>query len=121
VTQLEKVWYTIQIKPQLHNVFMLYCYICSYYYFLGGEDQLTLLTILGLLDNGCSPVCDITVFEVFLFLEVTIQMGHDICYNLEDYWPITEALFSPLYGKTVKYNRYLHILGFLNFQTMTLL
>jgi len=38
------------------------------------------------LDNGPSPEPDITEAEMFVFLAVTIQMGHGIRDKLTDYW-----------------------------------
>jgi hypothetical protein len=68
------------------------------------------------MDNGPSPVLDVNESEMFLFLVIIIQMGHDIHDKLKDCWSTTELLFSPFYGKTP-----LHILIFLHFQTMTML
>jgi hypothetical protein len=54
---------------------------------------------LNFLDNGPSPVPDVTESETFLFLALIIQVGHDIRDNLKDCWLTTERFFSPFYGK----------------------
>jgi hypothetical protein len=41
---------------------------------------------LDTLDNGPSPAPDTTDCELFLFLTIIIQMGHDIRDRLKDYW-----------------------------------
>jgi hypothetical protein len=70
---------------------------------------------LGFLDNGPFPVPEVTETEMFLFPSIIKQMGHSIHENLKDYWSTTEELFSPFYGKTTRYDRFLHHLRFLHF------
>jgi hypothetical protein len=70
---------------------------------------------LDFLENGPSLVPDITESEMFLFLVVVIQMGHDIHDNLKDYWSTTEQFLSPFYGKIVRHDKFIYIHRFLCF------
>ena len=67
------------------------------------------------LDDGPSPEPDVTEAETFVFLALTIQMGHDVREKLTDYWATLDQLYTPLYGTMMKRNRYLHILRYLHF------
>lgn len=66
-----------------------------------------LSTDLDFLDDGPSPVLDVTESEMFLFPAVIIQMGHDTSGNLMDCWLTAEQFFSPK-EKTVGHDRFLH-------------
>jgi hypothetical protein len=70
---------------------------------------------LDVLDSGPSPVPDVTESEMFPFLEIIVQLGHDIPDKLKDCWSTTEQFFSPFYCKTVRHDRFVHILRFLHF------
>ncbi|PNF17185.1 hypothetical protein B7P43_G06584 [Cryptotermes secundus] len=70
---------------------------------------------LDSLEDGPSPLPDITDSEMFLFLGVIIQMGHDIRDQIRDYWATAEQFLTSFYGKTLKRDRFLHILRFLHF------
>jgi hypothetical protein len=70
---------------------------------------------LDTLDNGPSPAPDITECDMFLFLAIIVQMGHDIRDSLKDYWTVTEQFCTPFYSKTMICNRFLHILQYLHF------
>ena len=70
---------------------------------------------LDTLDQGPSPVPDITEAEMFVFLAVTLQMGHSLRVRLADYWSTAENYYTPFYSSTMKRDRYWHILRFLHF------
>ena len=70
---------------------------------------------LDTLEDAPSPVPDITESEMFLFLAVTIQMGHCLRDRLTDYWSTSENFYTPFYSSTMKRDRYWHILRFLHF------
>jgi hypothetical protein len=70
---------------------------------------------LSTLDDGSSPQPDVTESEMFLFLAIIVQMGHDIRYSLADYWSMTEQFHTPFYSKTLKRDRFFHIIRFLHF------
>ncbi|PNF14553.1 hypothetical protein B7P43_G14961 [Cryptotermes secundus] len=65
--------------------------------------------------DGPSPRPDVTESEKFLFLGIIIQMGHDNRGRLKDYWSTLEQFATPFYSKTMKRDRFLHILRFLHF------
>jgi hypothetical protein len=66
-------------------------------------------------DEVLSVQCDVTEAEMFVFLALTLQMGHTIQGRLEDYWTKLEQLCCPFYGQTMVRARYCHILRFLHF------
>jgi hypothetical protein len=76
---------------------------------------------LDTLDNGPSPAPDITQCEMFLFLTIIVQMGHDIRDSLKDYWTVTEQFHATFYSKTTTHDRFLHILHYLHFSIRMLL
>ena len=67
------------------------------------------------LDDGPSPEPDVTEAEMFVFLALTIQMGHGVRDKLTDYWSTLDQLYTPFYGTMMKQDRYLHILRYLHF------
>jgi hypothetical protein len=67
------------------------------------------------LKDGPSPLPDITEAEMFVFLALTIQMGHCLRDKLTDYWSRNEQLHTPFYSNMMKRDRYFHILRFLHF------
>jgi len=67
------------------------------------------------LDDGLSPEPDVTEAEMFVFLALTIQMGHGVRDKLTDYWAILDQLYTPFYSTMMKLGRYLHILSYLHF------
>jgi len=67
-------------------------------------------------DEELSAQRDVTEGEMFVFLAVTLQMGHTIQGRLEDYWTKLEQLCCPFYGQTMVRARYHHILRFLHFR-----
>ena len=66
-------------------------------------------------DNGHSPEREVTEAEMFVFLALTLQMGHTVQGRLEDYWTKMEQLRTPFYGQTMARARYYHTLRFLHF------
>jgi len=50
-----------------------------------------------------------------LFLAIVVQMGQDQRDTLNDYWSTLEQYFMAFYGKTMKWDRFYHILRFLHF------
>jgi len=66
-------------------------------------------------EDGPSPRRDVTEAEMFLFLALTLQMGHTVQDRLEDYWTKMEQLHIPFYGQTLAHARYCHVLCFLQF------
>jgi len=66
-------------------------------------------------DDGHSPQCEVIEVEMFVFLALTLQMGHKVQGRLEDYWIKMEQLRNPFYGQTMARARYCHILRFLLF------
>jgi hypothetical protein len=95
------------------SVFMLY--FSGIIHLLVVETNRYYHQYLGRLDDGPSPVPDVTDSEMFLFLGIIVQMGHDIRDRLRDYWSTTEQFFTPFYSNTMKRDRFLHILRFLHF------
>jgi len=66
-------------------------------------------------DNGHSPEHEVTEVEMFVFLALTLQMGHTVQGRLEDYWTKMEQLRPPFYGQMMAHARYYDILRFLHF------
>jgi len=67
------------------------------------------------LDNGPSPEPHVTEADMFMFLALTIQMGHGVRDKLTDYRATVDQLYTPFYGTMMKRDRYLHILRYLHF------
>jgi hypothetical protein len=53
-----------------------------------------LLHYLNKLGDGPSPLCGVTETEMFLFLALTLQMGHDLRDRWTDYRPKMEQFYS---------------------------
>ena len=53
--------------------------------------------------------------ETFVFLAITIQMGHCIRDKLTDYWSRAENFYTSFYSNAMKWDRFFHILRFLHF------
>ena len=62
------------------------------------------------LDDGPSPEPDVTEAEMFVFLALTIQMGHSVRDKLTDNWATVDQLYTHFYGTMMKWERFLHIL-----------
>ena len=67
------------------------------------------------LDNGPSLEPDVTKAKMFVFLALTIQMGHGIRDKLTDCWATVDRLYAPFCGTMMKWDCYLHILCYLHF------
>jgi len=70
---------------------------------------------LDRLDNGPSPEPDVTEAKMFVFLALTIWMGHGVRDKLTDYWSTLGQLYTPFYGTMMKRDQYLHIPCYLHF------
>jgi len=57
---------------------------------------------LDTLDEVQSPLPDVTVQEMSLFLAIIVQMGHNQRGMLKDYWWTHEEYFTAFYGNTMK-------------------
>jgi hypothetical protein len=55
---------------------------------------------LDTLKEGWSPLPDGPVQEMYLFLAIILQMGHDIKDTLKVYWSTLEQFSMSFYGKT---------------------
>jgi hypothetical protein len=66
-------------------------------------------------DKTPTPLPDIMNSEMFLFLAITVQMGHDIHDRLRDCWTRTEQFFALFYPNTMTRDHFLHILCYLHF------
>ena len=67
------------------------------------------------LDDGPSPEPDVNEAKMFVFLALTMQMGHGVRDKLTDYWSTLDQLYIPFYGTMMKWDQYLHILHYLHF------
>ena len=67
------------------------------------------------LDEGPSPLPDVTEAEMLVFLMKTIQMGHCIWDKMTDYWATTKHFHTSFYSSAITRDRYFHILRFLHF------
>ena len=52
---------------------------------------------------------------MFVFLALTIQMGHGVRDKLTEYWSTLDQLYTPFYGTMMKRDQYLRILRYLHF------
>lgn len=90
-------------------------------YFTSVTDVLVLETIrhyhqhLDRRDRTPSPLPGITNSKMFLFQTITVQIGHDICDRLRDYWTSAAQFFTPLYPSTTTQDHFLHILRYIHF------
>jgi hypothetical protein len=96
--------------------------ICEFMLFFTGiihllveETNLYYHQYLDSLEDGPSPLPDVTDFEMFLFLGIIIQMSHYIRDRLRDYWPTAEQFLTSFYSSTMKRDRFLNILRFSHF------
>lgn len=58
---------------------------------------------------------NVTFEEMYKFLALLINMGHDQRDLLKDYWRKDEQFHTPFYSNTMVRDRFLHILRFLHF------
>jgi len=54
--------------------------------------------------------------ELYRFFAAIIQMGHDQCDCLKDYWSREEQYFTPFYSKTMVHDRFFRIIRFHHFE-----
>jgi len=69
------------------------------------------------LDGQAGSSCclsDITLPDMMTFVALALQMGHALKDTLHDYGSRLRQLHNPFYGKTMKQDRFLHILCFAN-------
>ena len=66
-------------------------------------------------DEQHHPQRDVTEVEMFVFLALTLQMGHTTQGRLEDYRTKLDQLCCPFYRQTIARSRFYHILRFLHF------
>jgi CRISPR/Cas system endoribonuclease Cas6 (RAMP superfamily) len=53
--------------------------------------------------------------EIYFFLPIIVQMGHDQRDKLKDYWSRQEHFFMALYGNTLNWDRFFLILWYIHF------
>jgi hypothetical protein len=56
-----------------------------------------------------------TLKEMYSFLALILQMGHDIRDTLKVYWTTAEQFSTPFFRKMMKQDRFCHILRYLHF------
>jgi hypothetical protein len=59
---------------------------------------------------------DITMEELYKFLAIIIQMGHDQQDSMKDYWSRKEQYHTPFFHNTLVCVRFFHIFRFLHFE-----
>jgi len=52
---------------------------------------------------------------MFVFLALTIEMGHGVRDKLTDYWTTVDQLYTNFYGAVIRWDRYFYILRYLHF------
>jgi hypothetical protein len=70
---------------------------------------------LVVLDDGPSPLPDVTESEMFLFLVIIVQMRHAVQGSLSDLLVTIEQLLAPFYSSTMKREWFFYIIRFLHF------
>jgi hypothetical protein len=70
---------------------------------------------LDILDDGPSPLPDVTESEMFLFLVIIAQMRHGIWNSLSDLLVTIEQFLTPFCGSAMKCDWFFYIIRFLNF------
>jgi hypothetical protein len=70
------------------------------------------------MEDGPSLLADVTEMEMFLFLALIFQVGHDLRQRLTDCWSKTEQFYTPLYSHTLKWDRCLHTQCFYHFEDL---
>jgi len=67
---------------------------------------------IDILHDGPSPEPDVTEAEMFVFLALTIQMGHGVRDQLTDYWATAIHTFLRHYDETGPIPSHLSLLTF---------
>jgi len=62
-----------------------------------------------------SPLPNVTIQEMCLYLDIIVKMGHNQSDTLKDYRSTLEQYFIASYRNTVKRDRFYHIRRFLHF------
>ena len=73
---------------------------------------------LDALHNGPSPVPVITESETYIFVVIIIiiiKMGRGTWDTLKDHLTVTKQFLTPSYNKTIVYDIFLNILGYVHF------
>jgi hypothetical protein len=89
-----------------YSIFMLY--FASVITLLAEETNRYYHQYLDTLDDGPSPLPDVNESEIFLFLAIIVQMGHDLRDSLTDFWSTIEQFLPPFYD-TIKCDIFFHI------------
>lgn len=53
--------------------------------------------------------------KMFLYLQIIVKMGHDLCGSLVGYWSTVEQFLTCFYGSVMKRDRFFHAIWFLHF------
>jgi hypothetical protein len=64
---------------------------------LAGTDIRPTTNTLDILDEGHSPLPDMTIQEMYLVSSIIVQMGHHQRDKLKDYWSTLEQFFTAFY------------------------
>ena len=67
------------------------------------------------LRNNMASWKDINIEDLRKFLGLSINMGHTIKGNVQNYWSTDPLLSTPIFGQIMTRNRYLQILRYLHF------
>jgi hypothetical protein len=70
---------------------------------------------LGTLDDGRSPLPNVSIQEMCVYLDIIVKMRHNQRDTLKGYWSTLEQHFMAFYGNTMKRDRFYHIHRFLYF------
>lgn len=82
------------------SIFLLY--FTEIITFLVVETNRYYYNYIDILDDRPSPLPDITEAEMFVFLALTIQMGHYLRDKLTNYWARSDQLHTPFYSNMMK-------------------
>jgi hypothetical protein len=82
---------------------------------LAGQASRYYHQYLEAVSEGSFPLTDMTTREIYLFVSVIVQMGHNQRTALKDYWSTLQQLLMAYYGNTMKWGRFFHVLRFLHF------
>jgi hypothetical protein len=69
---------------------------------------------LDSLNDRWSPLPDMTLKEMYSFSALILQKGQDIRNTLKAYWTTAEQFSTPFPGKTMKRDRFFHMLRYLH-------
>jgi hypothetical protein len=111
------VSYNKQRYPTSVNTFPHCAFSCSSFLKLYNcwKRQIDINTSTWTLDEGWSPLPDMTVQKMCLFLAIIVQMVHDQRDTLKDCWLTLVQYLMALYRNTMKQDRIFHMLQFVHF------